>query len=76
MLYAQPLSRIATLTRDDEPIFAGQTTLWPTTSGDLVDDHAAAGFALAEQWGGFGGQKFDAAKSGGNIQVYRRGTAT
>jgi len=60
------------LVRDGSIAFAGEVTLWPATCRDLAAAHAAAGFVLAEQWGGFAGEPFDPVGSGGCVQVYRR----
>jgi glycine/sarcosine N-methyltransferase len=60
------------LAQGAETVFAGETVLWPLPSGELAAAHARAGFALAEQLGGFGGEAFVAAASGGCVQVYRR----
>ena len=60
------------LSRDDEILFEGEATLWPRTSDDLAARQAAAGFELVDQAGGFAGEAFDPAASGGCVQVYRR----
>lgn len=60
------------LSRDGETLFEGHAELWPLASGDLAAKHAAAGFELVEQGGGFAGEAFDPAASGGCVQVYRR----
>ncbi|MDY0109924.1 MAG: class I SAM-dependent methyltransferase [Candidatus Krumholzibacteria bacterium] len=57
---------------DSETVFTGETVLWPLASRELAAANAAAGFHLQDQWGGFGGEVFDAAGSGACVQVYRR----
>ncbi len=62
------------LARDGATLFAGEASLWPLASDDLVARHAAAGFDLKEAAGGFNGEAFDPTASGGCVQVYRRST--
>ncbi len=61
-----------TLSRDGQVLFTGDASLWPQTSADLTVRHAAHGFELVEEAGGFAGEAFHSEQSGGCVQVYRR----
>lgn len=64
--------RFATaLLRGEDTVFSGETVLWPMKSKELAAEHAAAGFDLQNEFGGFTDESFDAARSSGCVQVYR-----
>ena len=63
---------LTTLASDQKTVFTGETPLYPLTSQDLASAHADAGFSLISSHGSFSGDIFDAARSGGLVQIYRR----
>jgi SAM-dependent methyltransferase len=63
---------VTRLARGDEAVFSGETRLWPLTARELTTLHAEAGLRLREQCGGFAGEPYDPASSGGLVQVYER----
>jgi glycine/sarcosine N-methyltransferase len=63
---------VTALVSDQQTVFTGEASLWPLTSSDLQAAHEATGFDLVSEHGGFAGEDFTAAASGGLVQVYRR----
>lgn len=62
---------VTALVDDQQLVFEGDTSLWPLASSDLRAAHEATGFGLESEHGGFAGEEFTAAASGGLVQVYR-----
>ena len=63
--------RFLTELRDGEAVlFAGEETLWPLPSRELIATCAAAGFVLREQFADFSGAAFDPARSGASVLVF------